>query len=220
MWEEGVKLCLGSFGFAATSGCSFLPQSSSPVDPPFPSLHVQSGSADISPQGPPLRENLCFRGGCWTRLPSQRCPHWVVCGLRIAFPVAELPLQSPWRWISSWGRPGRVCRLLTSHTAICEPPQPGLWPYSSALSLTFVSAASEGKQYLWMGMAGSLELTCLSVGTFHTVPYFSFVKFYLFSAVPGLAAQAFLWLWWVGATLWLQHAGSIAVASLAGEHGL
>ena len=75
------------------------------------------------------------------------------------------------------------------------PSQPGLWPYSSARSLTFVSAASEGKQYLWMGMAGSLEHTCLSVGTSHTVPYFSFVKFYLFSAVLGLAARACLWLW-------------------------
>ncbi|OWK01233.1 INTS9 [Cervus elaphus hippelaphus] len=44
-----------------------------------------------------------------------------------------------------------------------EPPRPGLWPYSSARSLTFVSAASEGKQYLWMGTAGSLEHTCLSL---------------------------------------------------------
>ena len=40
--------------------------------------------------------------------------------------------ESPWRWIYSWGRPGRVPRLLGSHTAVCEPPQPGLWLYRSA----------------------------------------------------------------------------------------
>ena len=43
-------------------------------------------------------------------------------------------------------------------------------------SLTFVSAASEGKQYLWMGVAGHLERTDLSVGTLHTVTSFSTFK--------------------------------------------
>ena len=61
-------------------------------------------------------------------------------------------------------------------------------------SLTFVSAASEEKRYLWMGVDGHLERTDLSVGTFHTVTSFSPLKisFILFSAVLGLAAQACL----------------------------
>ena len=205
MWEEGVKLCHGSFGFATSSNQWMLisPPEQLPCGPAFSLPACAKRERWHQPSGAYIKRKPLFPRWLVAGLPSQRCPHWVVCGLRIEFPVAELPLQSPWRWISSWGRPGRVCRLLTSHTAVCEPPRLGLWPYSSARSLTFVIAASEGKQYLWMGMAGSLEHTCLSVGTFHTVPYFSFVKFYLFSAVPGLAARAFLWLWWVGATLWL-----------------
>lgn len=131
--RKELKVCHGSFGFATASGCSSLPQISSLVDPPSLSLHVQSGSPVVSPQGPPLRENLCFWGGQWMRPPSQRCLHWVVCGLRIDFPVAELPLQS---LLGDEFIPGAAqgespaCSAPTLQSV--NRPRTGLWLYRSA----------------------------------------------------------------------------------------